>query len=195
MSQHAAGAVLALALSLVGADARAGLPACPAARAADFGSIHPLDARLAALMREAIVTSTTFQKLVDQVSTTDGLVMIEVGPAPSRGGVRLRGAMMHNVIASGPYRLIRINVWPSVDLVTIGTLAHELQHAIEVLSDPRIRDTDAVEALYRRIGFAVQAGTYETEAAADTGRHVIAEVQACRATQSWAQSTSRGNPR
>jgi hypothetical protein len=183
MNPNAACAALTVALWLGAGPAWAGSrPECPAGPATEFGRVHPLDARLTVLVREALATSVTFQRLVRHLAQTDGVVIIAAGSLQSpAGGARLRGAMTHDVTTSGSYRIIRIYVRPSLDLVTIGTLAHELRHATEVLDAPGVRNADAVRALYERIGFHVHAGNFETEAASETGRRVIAEVQACRA--------------
>jgi hypothetical protein len=66
----------------------------------------------------------------------------------------------------------------------IATLAHELQHAIEVASAPDITDAASIQALFRRIG-RVRLGnrsavTYETEAAERAGEAVQRELSTKR---------------
>jgi hypothetical protein len=53
---------------------------------------------------------------------------------------------------AGPNRMLRIRI-PSgkKDLDTAASLAHELQHAVEILSDKRVRTTSDLFALYQRV--------------------------------------------
>ena len=57
----------------------------------------------------------------------------------------------------------------------MGSIGHELYHAIEVLSDPRITSRDAMVRLFTNEGRLVN-GTFETNAAVDTGSAVRFEV-------------------
>jgi hypothetical protein len=57
----------------------------------------------------------------------------------------------------------------------MGSIGHELHHAIEVLSDPRIKSRDAMVRLFTNEGSVVN-GTFETYAAVDKGSAVRLEV-------------------
>ena len=53
--------------------------------------------------------------------------------------------LMHSVEIAGPYRLLRVKLdLRRSELEMMATLGHELQHAIEVLNDPRVRSDAGV---------------------------------------------------
>jgi hypothetical protein len=58
----------------------------------------------------------------------------------------------------------------------IFILAHELQHAIEVLEAPHVSTEHDVDQLFERIGFHASAGDVETQAALDVERAVRREL-------------------
>jgi hypothetical protein len=67
-----------------------------------------------------------------------------------------------------------------VDSELIASIGHELQHAIEILSNPDVRSTAAMYIFYSR--FAKRIGTgrgaFETEAATKIGNAVREELRA-----------------
>jgi len=58
----------------------------------------------------------------------------------------------------------------------MASIAHELEHALEVLAEPSVRNGAGMLALYKRNG-AVQGETFETKAAVDTGDAVYKELK------------------
>ena len=62
----------------------------------------------------------------------------------------------------------------------IATIAHELQHALEIARDPNVSTSEAALALYRRISFggcrAGKSDRCETEAALDIEARVNDEL-------------------
>jgi hypothetical protein len=87
---------------------------------------------------------------------------------------------------TGDYRYLRASI--SKDLTTnqmIATLAHELQHAVEVIEDESVIDEASLVSVYRRIGR--QSGSaapmrWETVAAQETGFKVRRELGAAPVT-------------
>jgi hypothetical protein len=59
----------------------------------------------------------------------------------------------------------------------IDTIAHELQHAIEILSTPAVTTSAAMSAFYRREGMTKVATGFETVAAIAAGDAVHAELR------------------
>jgi hypothetical protein len=57
----------------------------------------------------------------------------------------------------------------------MGSIGHELQHAVEVLSTPDVTDTATMYRFYEREGRRVFGG-FETEAAIRAGQNVRAEL-------------------
>src|SRR5262245_51007050 len=98
----------------------------------------------------AIVTgierSTTFRGVVEAIDATDGVVYVQEGRC--RRSVR---ACLHlSVGIAGRYRFLRIlvDLGKVPDCEFIASLGHELQHALEVLSDPRIRNWSQMYAFF-----------------------------------------------
>lgn len=86
---------------------------------------------------------------------------------------------------AGEFRYLRasINTDLTADLI-ISTLAHELQHAVEVIKDERVIDQRSLVELYKRIGrpssSAVPSG-WETVTAQQAGLRVRRELVAASA--------------
>src|SRR5205814_10178442 len=53
--------------------------------------------------------------------------------------------------------------------VKMGSIGHELRHAIEVVGEPAVRSTSQQRFLYERIGFHTRNGAFETQDAMDAG--------------------------
>jgi hypothetical protein len=91
------------------------------------------------------------------------------------GGVR--ACLLHHVTAAEPNRVLKILVDPRrSDLDMMGSIGHELQYAIEVLSDPNVTSARSMMAFYRRHG-TVLNGLIETRAAIAAGTTVRSELK------------------
>src|SRR5262245_15910197 len=98
------------------------------------------DPAIASLIDEASRASATFRRLVAAIDGTNGIVYVE--PGQCRHGVR--ACMTLSVKMAGPHRILRILLDLHRELSQlIGALGHELQHAVEVLSDPHVTTTQA----------------------------------------------------
>jgi hypothetical protein len=130
------------------------------------------DPQIAGLIAEAITRSATIRRLAALIDASDGIVYIE------RGACRhsVRACLSHSLVVAGPHRIIRVVVDTRRDREElIGALGHELQHALEVLGQPRLRTTSAVLFFYQHEGFEID-GRFETQAALDTGDAVLNEL-------------------
>jgi hypothetical protein len=81
---------------------------------------------------------------------------------------------------AGGFRYVRAQISTELNPdAMIATLAHELQHAVEVIEDEGVIDQRSLEQLYRRIGRrsggSMPAG-WETEAAQQAGLRVRREL-------------------
>jgi hypothetical protein len=147
----------------------AGQPSATTARTRVRGA----NARLDAVIAEAVTRSQTFRGLVDTILTTDGIVYVAEGEC----GQGVRACLLAMVTIAGPNRLLRIAVDPrKSDEDLIGTIGHELQHAIEVLSDHYVRSSSAAILRLKEICSAC-GSRYETDAAVKAGDAVRAELQ------------------
>jgi hypothetical protein len=93
---------------------------------------------------------------------------------------------------TGPYRYVRASI--STDLnfdQMIATVAHELQHAVEVIEDETVVDEKSLIALYRKIGSQSSAASpnrWETAAAQEAGFQVRRELVAAPASTTIARA-------
>jgi|SRR5688572_8315905 len=130
---------------------------------------------LAAIVTQAIDRSTTFRQLVEVIGQTDGIVYVEHG----RCGHGVRACLLA-VTSAGANRIVRVRVAANkTDWDMMGSVGHELQHAVEVLGNPAITSTVAMHLFYLRKGHRV-GDVFETAAAIRAGNDVRAEVRSRR---------------
>jgi hypothetical protein len=166
-------AVLVLALSLA-----PGASEHPASRTL-ASAVRSSSTSIQALLVEAVRDSATFKRLVDALDASDGLVYVESGTC-RRGGDKLNACLMNDVVAAGGRRYLRILVDLRKDPVDLaGSIGHELQHAVEVLSDRSVTSMASMLSFYQGDG-RNGARSYETEAAVDAGLTVAREISASR---------------
>jgi hypothetical protein len=141
--------------------------------------IRSADPALSAVMARGRERSPTFRMLIDNLEKSDWLIFVQPGRCPHPVMV---GCLLHMV---GRYegRLYLRLVIPSEghhpDAVT-ATIAHELQHALELISDGRVTDRQTLAVLSKRIAtdqFRPPMLTeYETAAARRIGELVLREL-------------------
>ena len=135
--------------------------------------------RVAALIIEAAAHSDTFRRLVDQISKSDGIVLIREG----RCGLGVRACLLHAITIAGPNRMLFILVDARAsDCDLMGSIGHELQHAVEVLSDRQVRNGPAMLLLFKELCHFC-GDQFETEAAIRAGDAVRVELQKSAAAQ------------
>ena len=137
--------------------------------------VRSSNSSLIALIVRATQQSTTFRGLVDTINASDGIVYVE------EGRCRYSRACLIGVSTAGEYRMLWVTIdTRRVDSELIASIGHELQHAIEILSNPDVRDTAAMYIFYSR--FARRVGTgrgaFETAAATKVGNAVREEIRA-----------------
>jgi len=131
---------------------------------------------IAAVIDEAAERSRVFRRLIERIDASDGLVYIDDGKC----GHGVRACLILSVQVAGPYRLLRIVVnarreKKACDLM--ASIGHELQHAIEVLGEPKVRDYHTAYAFYEHEGSTDWTkASFETAAALRTGFAVRDEV-------------------
>jgi hypothetical protein len=134
--------------------------------------LRTVDSRLAAIVIEASARSRSFRQLAQTIDQTDGIVYVEHGKCGH--GVR---ACLVAVSVAGANRIVRVRVnAKDVDGNLMGSIGHELQHAIEVLGNSKVTDTKALYFFYDRIGIR-RGNAFETAAAIQAGNHVRAELR------------------
>jgi hypothetical protein len=149
--------------------------AAPASLVPRFVRLRTVGSTLAAIVTDAAVRSATFRQLAHSISQTDGIVYVEDGVCGH--GVR---ACLVAVTTAGANRIVRVRVdAKAADWHLMGSIGHELQHAVEVLSSPVVTNTRALYLFYQRNGIRT-GSVFETAAAVRAGNEVRAEVRRSR---------------
>ena len=137
------------------------------------GRIRPIDAKAASLIQAGRQRSSTFRRLVEVIEQSDLIVLVQAGHLQHQGQLQF--------IAATPYsRYVRVAVrLPGLENDLLGTLAHELQHAVEIAGAPEVRDHASLVRFYQLIGRGGRPGAtvlMETSNAQKTGAKVLNEL-------------------
>jgi hypothetical protein len=123
------------------------------------------DRQLSKAIQQGLEWSPTFRDLVNRLDRSSGIVHVVF----SRCGTRLwepAACLDHRIVVSGSVRYLRVNIYPGESgAKLLALIAHELQHALEVLSNHTIATAEDVEKLFEAIGTKGRSGSFETEAA------------------------------
>ena len=169
-TRSATAGIVVLAVTVVASPSSAGAPQT---------RVRGADARLDAVISGAAARSQTFRRLVDTILMTDGIVYVVEGTC----GQGVRACLLPAVTIAGENRLLRIVVDPrKSDEELMGSIGHELQHAIELLSDKGIRSSTAAILRIRKMCSACGL-RFETDAAVKAGDAVRAELQETAASE------------
>jgi hypothetical protein len=165
-----------------------------ASAAADGGPrLRPQDPRIMQVLKEGVAKSATFRALVERIEASHVIVYIAINPILKPG---LSGALTW-MTQAGEFRYVRASVRPELTFnQMIATVAHELQHAVEVIEDESVIDEASLVAMYKRIGQPSTAGGplgWETLEAQRMGGQVRRELVAVPVTMlarvsNWSQS-------
>jgi hypothetical protein len=179
------GSVEALVLSVTPAIAQTSSPA--------LTRVKPAGPEMRRLILEGHARSAAFRALVDEIQRSNAIVVVQIGLC-ANGRIR---SCVSNVDAdvNGRYIRIKLNTKATDDRL-IATIAHELQHAVEIVRDPETVDATTTLSLYRRIGTndcrARLTDKCESEAALQIEAFVNAELAA--GTGKRRPSTSAPSP-
>ena len=150
--------------------------------AAGRGAERPFRTRAAndtswRLIEDGLARSATVRRLVQRLEQSDVIVIVEVCQVmrPALGDTRI-------LAATAVVRHVRIRITSAAGRVDqLSILGHELQHAVEIASEPGVRDSAGQEDLGRRIGWMHDTGPgYETQAAQEAGDAVRSEIRLAR---------------
>ena len=137
--------------------------------------VRSSDRALVGLIDQATRRSETLRKLIATIDASNGIVYVEPGPC----GHGVRACLKMWMQVSGPNRFVRIMIQRSNrdnDVEVMGMLGHELQHAIEVLSDPMVTDGVTMFNFLKRTA-PTDNNRFETTAAIDAGNAVYDELR------------------
>jgi hypothetical protein len=132
--------------------------------------------QLDALLAAGMARSRTFAKLMSALDGTDVIVYVEFSTTLN---LSLSGRLLFATATASGLRYLRIQLSPDGSLnQQLATLAHELQHALEVAEHPGVRNEKTFAQLFTRIGTPPTLDRcYDTEAARSIGRRVMLELQ------------------
>jgi hypothetical protein len=146
------------------------------AGADELRRVRPQSARIADAIAQGVESSATFRRLVESIDATDGLVFVAEGKCQHG----TRGCLLMSVVIAGSHRILRIFIdprrAPGCELVEV--IGHELQHAVEVLSNAAIRSGIQMYRFFDRVKNNGDVKRFETAAARQTSLSVARE--ACR---------------
>jgi hypothetical protein len=142
--------------------------------------VSTVDPGLDQLVERGRERSPTFRDLVDHLESQDWMIFVQAATCPDRATI---ACVPHFVGSIEGRRYIRvlINRRGRLPDEVVVLLAHELQHALEIVSDGNVTDGDSIRELMRRISNSrfVNARTtiYETAAAQRIGEAVSRELR------------------
>jgi hypothetical protein len=157
---------------------------CPQSDRGAASAIRSEDALVRSLLVDACRHSPSLQRLADAIGHTDGVVYVTLGRCPFRA---LRGCLLHTIEDTGNARYLWIRVGANRDQrELVATMAHELQHALEVLTRADVRNRRDLLDFYRSRESRAYSDTprasayrtYETTAAINLAAAVRAELAA-----------------
>jgi hypothetical protein len=138
--------------------------------------VRSSDPALTALIARAAGHSATFQRLLTSIQRSNGIVYVEAGPCGH--GVQACLKIWMNTV--GPNRFLRVDIDTrkiQSDGEVMGAMGHELQHAVEALSESGV--TDGVTLYNFFLRFAPTEGDrFETTSAIHAGDNVQEELRA-----------------
>jgi uncharacterized protein YjaZ len=134
-------------------------------------------AELRRVILDGHARSEQFRTLVDEIQRSNAVVIVQFGLCANG---RFRSCVT-SVDGDSRQRHVRVKIKPrTTDDRLIATVAHELQHVVEILRMPNVTDAEAALKLYRRIGTGrCREGlseACETEAALDVEARVLDDL-------------------
>jgi hypothetical protein len=139
-------------------------------------AVRGVGPQIDALLAAGMARSRTFAKLMSALDGSDVIVYVEHSTTLK---MSLSGRLLFAVSVKDGPRYLRIQLSPEGTInLQLATLAHELQHALEIADHPEVRSEKTFAQLFNRIGMPrMLERCYDTEAARAIGRRVMLELQ------------------
>jgi hypothetical protein len=135
--------------------------------------VKPADAEIRRLVLDGARRSATFRALIDDIHTFNVIVVIQFGLCANG---RIRSCVSH-VEGDERQRHIRVKVnTRTTDDRLIATIAHELQHALEIAREPAVVNSEKALQLYRKIATGKCRQGLSEECETDAALQVEAKV-------------------
>ena len=114
-----------------------------------FVRLKPAGPDLRRLLVEGHSRSEVFRALVDEIQRSNAVVVIQFGLCANG---RFRSCVT-SVDGDSRQRHVRVKIKPRpTDDRLIASVAHELQHVVEIVRQPDVTNAETALSLYRRIG-------------------------------------------
>ena len=127
------------------------------------------------LIRESVARSSIVESMLQELEESGVVVYIsDLMPGRAVGPASYLTYLSNDEKAR--YLLVRIDRFRTTPYERIALLGHELQHALEVVAAPEVRDASGLAKLYRRIGWEGQENKFETAAAQTVGNRVRSQL-------------------
>lgn len=148
--------------------------------------VRSLEPVLTDAFERGMKESPTFATVVSRLQTSDVIVYLVQDTCPGRRVVGCVAA----ISKAGGFRYIRINLvlvhraaptlLKQMPVQLVAQIGHELQHAIEIAEDASIVDARTLEQAYSRKRAHRNTVGFDTDAAIDTGEHVLRDLSRAR---------------
>jgi len=150
----------------------------PSLRPSNVTHVRPTGSPAACTLERGQALSPTLRGLLGQLEESDLVVYIE--ERPRRAGrpdawIEFIGAATGTRYAR---IIINMSLGPAQQLALLG---HELQHALEIVARPEIRDRGSFLRYYEQFGTAVHRRSFDSAAALKTGEGIRQELAAAAA--------------
>jgi hypothetical protein len=114
-----------------------------------FVRLKPAHPEIRRLLVAGHSRSEVFRALVDEIQRSNAVVVIQFGLCANG---RFRSCVT-SVDGDSRQRHVRVKINPRpTDDRLIATVAHELQHVVEIVRQPDVTNAETALSLYRRIG-------------------------------------------
>jgi len=147
--------------------------------------VRTTDARVRDWLRIGTAESQTFRNLVNLLGESDLIVHVQVVERLSTAG------QTSFVTSTASVRYVRIEVVAGGSAKEmVALIGHELQHAVEIAQEPRIRDRQALSVFYRSMpGNSTTSTEYDSPAARLMEARVRRELWGARVESHSSEST------
>ena len=135
--------------------------------------VRPMSDVARHLVDDAARRSPTIARLLRIIEQSDAIVYVDLQ-------FDLRSEGMTSIVAvNDQCRFLRVAIdrmLPSYRRIEM--LGHELQHAVEIILAPEVRDSSSLRRLFSKIGWLLTDVTFESGGAIDIERQVRFELRA-----------------
>jgi hypothetical protein len=159
-------------------------PASPIART---NRVRALGPAAQALIDDGTRQSPSFTSLLGAIERSDLIVYVATGFLQVPGRLEFASAK-----AGTRYLRVTVNV-PDAEPRLIASLAHELQHAVEIAAAPGVTDAAALARYYQQHGQRVSRDEYCTRAAQRVADAVRLEIGAAAGRRRSSADPSHGD--